>query len=117
MKWTPFQSPSKRKPIREFCGLKRNSESLPLTVLLYGMFPKFEPMPEPPEFLSRQTVVASKNPMGTRQVLPSRINAGAGPSGTASQGFEAGEDGVCAAAITGAAKGAANGAGAGAGGI
>jgi len=44
MKWVPFQSPSTRKPIREFCGEKRNSEFLALVVLLYGMLPKFVPM-------------------------------------------------------------------------
>src|SRR5271165_651299 len=96
MKCTPFQSPSNRNPMREFCGVKRNSERLPLTVLLYGTLPKLEPMLEP-AFLSRQTVVKSINPMGTRHVLPSRINAGAGPSGTASHGFAAGLAGACAA--------------------
>src|ERR1700733_6691910 len=110
MKCAPFQSPSKRKPIREFCGVKRNSERLPLTVLLYGMLPKLEPMLEP-AFLSRQTVVKSINPMGTKHVLPSRINAGAGPSGTASQGLAGGEAGACAGSIIGAAKGAGAGAG------
>ena len=73
--------------MREFCGLKRNSESLPFTALLYGMLPKLVPMLEP-AFLSRHTAVRSMNPIGTRQVLPSRMKAGAGPSGTASQGFD-----------------------------
>src|SRR5579862_8519752 len=95
MKCAPFQSPSTRKPRREFCGLNRASLTFPLTVLLYGMFPKFEPMPEPPEFLSRHTNVASINPMGTMQVLPSRMKAGAGPSGTASQGLVAAPAGAC----------------------
>src|SRR5579871_5341626 len=95
MKCAPFQSPSKRKPMREFWGLKRASLTFPLTTLLYGMLPKLEPIPEPPEFLSRHTNVASMNPIGTRQVLPRRINAGAGPSGTASQGFAGVPDGAC----------------------
>src|SRR6266849_8635624 len=111
MKCAPFQSPSKRKPIREFCGVKRNSERLPLTVLLNGMLPKLEPMLEP-AFLSRQTAVKSINPMGTMHVLPSRINAGAGPSGTASHGLVGGAFGGCAAPlITGIAKAVAAGAG------
>src|SRR5690349_9219765 len=110
MKCAPFQSPSNRNPIREFCGVKRNSERLPLTVLLYGTLPKLEPMLEP-AFLSRHTAVRSIKPIGTRQVLPSRMKAGAWPSGTASQGFAGGALGACAALITGMARDAVGGAG------
>src|SRR5579864_3815794 len=86
MKWVPFQSPSNRNPMREFCGLKRNSESLPFTVLLYGTLPKLLPILEP-VFLSRKTAVISMNPIGMRHVLPRRRNVGDAFSD--SQGFAA----------------------------
>src|SRR5579864_1451386 len=114
MKCVPCQSPSTRKPIREFCGENRYSEFLPFTVLLYGTLPKFVPMLEP-AFLSRQMAVRSIKPIGIIQVLPSRINAGLWPSGTASQGLLAGAEGFAAAAC-GAGEGEAMGAGSGAAG-
>src|SRR5690349_1085475 len=86
MKWVPFQSPSTRKPRREFCWLKCSSERLPLGTLLKGMLPKLEPMLEA-AFLSRQKGVRSMNPMGTMQTLPIRRNVGMVLSGSASQGF------------------------------
>src|ERR1019366_5483705 len=86
MKWVPFQSPSLRKPMREFCELKWNSLRLPLAVLLNGMLPKFEPMLDP-AFLSRQYGVRSMNPMGTMQTLPIRRKVGMDLSGSASHGF------------------------------
>src|SRR5665213_3594224 len=87
MKCVPFQSPSMRKPMREFCGLKRKFERFPLTVLLYGTLPKFVPMLEP-AFLSRHTVVRSMKPIGTMQTLPSRRKGGTAlASGGASQGL------------------------------
>src|SRR5580698_1062053 len=97
-----------RKPMREFCGLKRNSDSLPLATLLKGMLPKFEPMLEP-AFLSRHRAVKSIKPMGTRHVLPSRMKAGAGPSGTSSHGLAAATVVFWAALITGVAMGAMEG--------
>src|SRR5262249_38963918 len=94
MKCAPFQSPSKRNPMREFCGENRNSLFFPPKTLLKGMLPKFDPKLDP-AFLSRQKVVRSMNPTGTRQVLPRRMNAGAGPSGTASHGFLAAPAAFC----------------------
>src|ERR1022692_1334534 len=88
MKWAPLQSPSIRKPIREFCWLKWNSERLPAAELLYGTLPKLEPMLDP-AFLSRQKGVKSIKPMGTIQTLPSRKKVGMVLSGSASQGFAA----------------------------
>src|SRR5215472_12001805 len=73
------------------------------------MLPKLLPRLEP-AFLSRHTAVRSINPMGTRHVLPSRINAGAGPSGFASHGFADAALGACAALVTGIAKAVAAGA-------
>src|ERR1035438_1798086 len=69
MKWAPFQLPSTRKPIREFCGLKRNSESLEVAALLYGMLPKLLPR-VPPAFLSFQSAVRSMKPTGMMVVSP-----------------------------------------------
>src|ERR1700733_3013585 len=86
MKWVPFQSPSIRKPRREFCWLKWNSERLPLATLLNETLPKLEPMLDP-AFLSRQKGVKSINPMGTRQTPPSRKKVGTVLSTSASQGF------------------------------
>src|ERR1039458_9752132 len=71
------------------------------------MLPKLEPRLEA-AFLSRQTDVKSINPIGTKQVLPSRMNAGVGPSGVASQGLGAVVD-CCAALSTGMATGAIEG--------
>src|ERR1019366_10267449 len=95
MKWAPFQSPSTRKPSREFCWLKWNSERLPLATLLKGTPPKLEPMLDP-AFLSRQNGVRSMNPTGITHVLPICRKAGDGllPSGPASHGL----DGLAAAA-------------------
>src|SRR5580704_2155759 len=97
MKWAPFQSPSIRKPRREFCWLKWNSERLPADALLYGTPPKLEPMLDP-AFLSRQKGVKSIKPMGTRQTLPSRKKVGTVLSASASQGFWAEPVGFGAAA-------------------
>src|SRR5665213_3974002 len=82
IKWVPFQSPSTRKPRREFCSLKWNSERFPLTVLLYGTDPKLDPMLDA-AFLSRQKGVRSIKPIGTMQTLPSRRNVGIVRSGSA----------------------------------
>src|ERR1035441_9594569 len=69
MKWAPFQLPSTRKPIREFCGLKRNSESLEVAAVLYGMLPNLLPR-APPAFLSFQSAVRSMKPTGIMVVSP-----------------------------------------------
>src|ERR1019366_2926058 len=69
MKWAPFQLPSTRKPMREFCGLKRNSESLLVAALLYGTLPKLLPR-DPPAFLSFQSAVRSMKPTGMMVVSP-----------------------------------------------
>src|ERR1039458_8411712 len=69
MKWAPFQLPSTRKPIREFCGLKRNSDSLEVAALLYGTLPKLLPK-DPPAFLSFQSAVRSMKPTGMIVVSP-----------------------------------------------
>src|ERR1700724_1802904 len=76
------------------------------------MLPKFEPMLEP-AFLSRHTAVRSINPIGTRHVLPSRMNAGVWPSGFASHGFADAAFGACDALLTAATGAAATGVGAG----
>src|ERR1039457_2404505 len=69
MKWAPFQLPSTRNPRREFCGLKRNSESLLVAALLYGTLPKLLPK-DPPAFLSFQSAVRSMKPTGMMVVSP-----------------------------------------------
>src|ERR1022692_5119440 len=69
MKWAPFQLPSTRNPRREFCGLKRNSESLEVAALLYGTLPKLLPR-DPPAFLSFQSAVRSMKPTGMMVVSP-----------------------------------------------
>src|SRR5436305_841924 len=58
-----------RKPSREFCGLKRNSDSFALATLLYGMLPKLLPIPLPAS-LSRKTAVTSRKPIGIMLVSP-----------------------------------------------
>jgi len=73
----PFQSPSIRKPKRERCELKRNSEFFAFTVLLYGMLPQLLPTLVP-AFLSRQRVSRSRDATGIRQVLPILMNVGEG---------------------------------------
>src|SRR5882724_5900127 len=87
MKWAPFQLPSKRKPTREFWGVKRNSDNLPAVTLLNGTLPKLLPVPEP-AFLSRQIAVRSMNPTGTRQVSPIWMKAGDLASPVASHGLD-----------------------------
>src|ERR1035438_759848 len=82
MKWSPFQLPSTRKPMREFCGLKRNSESLAVAALLYGTLPKLDPR-LPPAFLSFQSAVRSMKPTGIMVVLPIWICRGDGASAAA----------------------------------
>src|ERR1017187_3214470 len=64
-----------RKPMREFCGLKRNSESLEVAALLYGMLPKLVPR-LPPAFLSFQSAVRSMKPTGMMVVSPTLICKG-----------------------------------------
>src|ERR1035441_2434515 len=75
MKCQSFQLPSMRKPMREFCGLKRNSESLAVAALLYGTLPKLLPR-LPPAFLSFQSAVRSMNPTGMMVVSPILICRG-----------------------------------------
>src|ERR1035437_2989103 len=69
MKCAPFQLRSTRNPMREFCGLKRNSESLDVAALLNGMLPKLLPK-DPPAFLSFQDAVRSMKPTGMMVVSP-----------------------------------------------
>src|SRR5579864_4106355 len=101
MKWAPFQSPSIRKPTREFCTLKWNSDRLPLGTLLYGTLPKLEPIVPVAAFLSRQKGVKSIKPTGMIQTLPSRRKVGMVLSGSASQGFPAELAALAAACGTG----------------
>src|SRR5712691_2880720 len=75
------------------------------------MLPKLLPILEA-AFLSRHTAVRSMKPTGTRQVLPSRMKAGVGPSGFASHGFLGAAAGACSALLA-AGTGAVAGAGAG----
>ena len=70
MKWVSFQSPSMRKPIREFCGLNLYSESFEVVALLYGTLAKLLPR-DPPAFLSFQDAVKSMKPTGMMVMLPS----------------------------------------------
>src|SRR5271157_607368 len=88
MKWMPFQLPSTRKPMREFCGLKRNSESLAVAAVLYGMLPKLLPS-EPPAFLSFHDPVRSMKPMGWMVVSPTLICRGE-EAGASAGGAKAG---------------------------
>src|ERR1017187_2968482 len=74
-----------RKPMREFCGLKRNSESLAVAALLYGMLPKLVPR-LPPAFLSFQSAVMSRKPTGMMVVSPILICKGDGASAAAACG-------------------------------
>src|ERR1017187_7716618 len=104
MKWAPFQLPSTRKPIREFCGLKRNSESLEVAALLYGMLPKLLPR-EPPAFLSFQSAVRSMKPTGMMVVSPIFSCSGE-LTGAASAACCGGNAGLVAGA--GVAEGGAN---------
>src|ERR1039458_6927555 len=105
MKWAPFQLPSTRKPIREFCGLKRNSESLEVAALLYGMLPKLLPR-VPPAFLSFQSAVRSMKPTGMMVVSPifscSGELAGAAAASAACCGGNAGLVGAAGVAEGGA---------------
>src|ERR1017187_5022657 len=61
--------------MREFCGLKRNSESLEVAALLYGMLPKLVPR-LPLAFLSFQSAVRSMKPTGMMVVSPTLICKG-----------------------------------------
>src|ERR1039458_10517442 len=79
-----------RKPMREFCGLKRNSESLAVAALLYGMLPKLEPR-LPPAFLSFQSAVMSMKPTGMMVTSPILICKGDEASAAAAFGAGGGE--------------------------
>src|ERR1035438_6190383 len=107
MKWAPFQLPSTRNPRREFCGLKRNSESLLVAALLYGTLPKLLPK-DPPAFLSFQSAVRSMNPTGMMVVSPifscSGELAGAAVAATACCGGNAGLVAAAGGATIGVAE-------------
>src|ERR1051326_7487337 len=108
MKRMPLKIPSMRKPRREFCGLKRNSESFACgSVLLYGTLPKLLPR-DPPAFLSFHVPVRSINPTGVMATLPIGICRGetgaALACGTAGCGAALGRGrGAAGSALEGAA--------------
>src|SRR5271157_1873121 len=78
-----------RKPMREFCGLKRNSLSLAVAALLYGTLPELLPM-TPPAFLSRNSPVISMKPIGMMVVSPILSCSGEAASGCGNGGVNLG---------------------------
>src|ERR1017187_4603543 len=93
-----------RKPMREFWGLKRNSESLAVAALLYGTLPKLEPR-LPPAFLSFQSAVRSMKPTGMMVVSPILICKGAEVSAAAAGGCGEGGGNMPGGAAAGGAGG------------
>ena len=62
-------------PIREFCGLNRDSLSFPAAVLPKGMPLNEVPIPLP-TLVDRQTDVRSMNPRGVKSASPIRNESG-----------------------------------------